>query len=65
MNSQSQIFQYSDQINEIALFANRIGFDLNGDMKELARLWLADSLKIYQANNIGSVKAIIEKIVTK
>lgn len=59
--------QYSDQITEIALFAKRINFDLNGDMKELVRLWLNDSKKFYELvqDNKDDVNRLMKKLVTK
>lgn len=44
----TQLAQYETQINEIALFAKRINYNIENGIDELMKLWLADGLKFQQ-----------------
>jgi hypothetical protein len=58
--------KFKEQINQVALFAKRINFDIeNGCMLELMRLWLADNKKMYDAieDNKDEAKRIIKSLI--
>ena len=41
----TQLAQYENQIQEIALFAKRINYNIENGIDELMKLWMQDSLK--------------------
>lgn len=41
----TQLAQYEKQIQEIALFAKRINYNIENGIDELMKLWLKDGLK--------------------
>ena len=41
----NQLAQYENQIQEIALFAKRINYNIENGIDELMKLWLQDGLK--------------------
>lgn len=56
--------KFKSEIEQLAAFANRIGFDVvKGDIKELARLWVVDSQKIYNAQNAAEVSRIVKSLI--
>ena len=42
---ENQLSQYENQINEIALFAKRINYNIEDGIDELIKLWLQNSYK--------------------
>jgi hypothetical protein len=57
---------FKEEINQLALFAKRINFDVvNGCMLELTRLWLEDNKKMYNVieYNIDDAKRIIKSLI--
>lgn len=48
MKNLKQLAQYETQINEIALFAKRINYNIENGIDELMNLWLTDGLKFQQ-----------------
>ena len=43
---EAQLEMYQDQIQEIAMFAKRINYNIDNGIKELVRLWIIDGQKI-------------------
>jgi hypothetical protein len=41
----TQLTQYENQIQEIALFAKRINYNIENGIDELIKLWFQDGLK--------------------
>jgi len=41
----TQLAQYENQIQEIALFAKRINYNIENGIDELMKLWFQDGLK--------------------
>ena len=41
----TQLSQYETQIQEIALFAKRINYNIENGIEELMKLWLQEGLK--------------------
>ena len=41
----TQLEMYQDQIQEIAMFAKRINYNIDNGVKELVRLWIVDGQK--------------------
>ena len=41
----NQLAQYENQIQEIALFAKRINYNIENGIEQLMKLWMQDSLK--------------------
>lgn len=42
---EAQLEMYQDQIQEIAMFAKRINYNIDNGIKELVRLWIVDGQK--------------------
>ena len=63
METQELINKFKNEIQQIALFAKRINFDLNGDIKELVRLWINDTKCIYSDENKEQVCNILKQLV--
>ena len=42
---EAQLEMYQDQIQEIAMFAKRINYNIDNGIKELVRLWIIDGQK--------------------
>ena len=42
---ENQLSEYKIQINEIALFAKRINYNIENGIEELIKLWFKDGIK--------------------
>jgi hypothetical protein len=52
---------YTDKLDEIALFAKRIAFNIQtGDIKELVRLWLNSNAAFYHERNRSAVLTVVK-----
>jgi hypothetical protein len=53
--------KYSEKIQEVARYAKSINFDVhNGDIKELMRLYLNNTLPLYSSENREDVLNVLK-----
>lgn len=68
MTTPQHLEQYADQINGIAMYAKRKGFDaVNGDYDKLCRDWLEDGRKANQiiADNMDLASKITKQFLKR
>jgi hypothetical protein len=63
MKTQELINKFENEIKSIALFAKRINFDLNSDIKELVRLYINETKVLYSEENKEQMQMIIKSLI--
>jgi len=56
---------YADQIQEIAMFAKRINYNIDNGVKELVRLWIVDGQKTmnFIQDNKKEVQTVLKQFI--
>jgi hypothetical protein len=56
---------YADQIQEIAMFAKRINYNIDNGVKELVRLWIVDGQKTmnFIQDNKKEVQTVLKQFL--
>ena len=62
---EAQLEMYQDQIQEIAMFAKRINYNIDNGIKELVRLWIIDGQKImnFVNDNKKEVQIVLKQFL--
>ena len=63
MNTQELINKYEAEIKSIVLFAKRIKFDFNTDIKELVRLYINETKVLYSDEKKAQIQLIIKSLI--
>lgn len=63
MENQNLLNKFENEIKSISLFAKRINFDLNSDIKELVRLYINETKILYYEENKEQMQKIIKSLI--